>query len=524
MAPVSAVYDTARTLVGGAATKYVLLGVNIVLGVFLMPFTVGRLGTADYGLWMLVASMTYYFQLLDLGYGSGIVRHLADADARHDPDRVNQIASTFFFLYAGLGVLALVGIAGMVFVVVPRFPNLPSESVIKAQQLLAIMGIRIAVGFPLTVFGAVTTARQRFSLNNTVAIGVAIASALVTYGVLSAGYGLVTLVFATTVVSLLSYGLYAWTARIALPSLRISRSAFTGSIVREVTTISVYFFLIDIAVQLGFNLDNLIVGAAMGTTAVAMYAVTLRLAEYQRLLCSQVNGLLFPVFVRLTSGGQRDVLRRATIESTRFSLTLVVGVTVCLLGFGTPLVTAWMGPAFRGSILPLWVLGAAGIVLVAQGPLGSVLLGTGRHRFIAFTALAEALVNVALSLVLVRWMGLLGVALGTALPVIVLSAVVLLPAACRVIEMPVGRFLAQVARGPIVAAMPAIATCVTLRYFWPPVSLPTVLAEAAFAGIVYLAVFATAGLDRTVRAQYVAYLRHWWQSGVWRPDTRGATS
>ena len=56
-----------RSLVTGTASKYALLAVNIGLGVFLMPFTVRHLGTADYGLWMLVASLTYYFQLLDLG-------------------------------------------------------------------------------------------------------------------------------------------------------------------------------------------------------------------------------------------------------------------------------------------------------------------------------------------------------------------------------------------------------------------------------------------------------------------------
>ena len=50
--------NTAWNLVTGTFTKYVLLGVNIGLGVFLMPFTVRHLGTSEYGLWMLVASMT----------------------------------------------------------------------------------------------------------------------------------------------------------------------------------------------------------------------------------------------------------------------------------------------------------------------------------------------------------------------------------------------------------------------------------------------------------------------------------
>ena len=65
------------------------------------------------------------------------------------------------------------------------------------------------------------------------------------------------------------------------------------------TSFSLYLFIIDIAIQLGFNLDNLVVGAFLGTSAVAVYSVAARLADYQRQLCNQFNGLLFPVVVGL---------------------------------------------------------------------------------------------------------------------------------------------------------------------------------------------------------------------------------
>src|SRR4051812_32165687 len=91
----AATADPVQDVLTGTATKYLLLAINIALGLFLMPFTLRHLGTSEYGLWMLVASMTYYFQLLDLGYGNGLVRHLSEADARHDVHRANQIVSTF---------------------------------------------------------------------------------------------------------------------------------------------------------------------------------------------------------------------------------------------------------------------------------------------------------------------------------------------------------------------------------------------------------------------------------------------
>src|SRR4051794_16022702 len=400
-------------LMTGTATKYVLLAVNLALGIVLMPFTVRHLGTSEYGLWMLVASLTSYFQLLDLGYGSGLVRHVAEADARGDIPRINRLLSTFAAVYGALGLIAAAGIATLIALVVPRFPHLSPAQIRTGQLVLAILGMRMAIGFPMTVFGAATTARQRFALNNTVAIAVALVNGAVTYLVLSSGFGLLTLVGSTAGVGLASYAAYIWTARRAFPELRLSLSSFDRALVYDVTTFSAYLFIIDVAVQIGFNLDNVVVGAALGTSAVAVYAVVLRLADYQRQLASQFNGLLFPIAVRLGAGNQAAALESMLVDGTRIALVLVTGVTVCAIGFARPLLAVWMGPSFETGAVPFYILAVTGIVLVGHGPLGNILLGTGRHRLVAFVALGEALANVALSVLLVRRYGMLGVAIGT---------------------------------------------------------------------------------------------------------------
>jgi O-antigen/teichoic acid export membrane protein len=507
----AAVHDAttspAWNVMTGTATKYVLLGVNVALGIVLMPFTVRHLGTAEYGLWMLVASLTYYFQLLDLGYGSGLVRHVADADARGDVTAVNNILSTFVVVYAGLGLLAAVGTVGLIFWAVPRFPHLSAPQIRRGQLLLAIMGIRIAAGFPMTVFGAATTARQRFALNNAVAIVVALVNGLVTYIVLASGHGLLALVASTTAVGLASYAGYAWSARRAFPELRIRPSLFNRALVRDVTTFSIYLFIIDIAVQIGFNLDTVVIGAALGTSAVAVYAVTLRLADYQRQLCNQFNGFLFPIAVRFGAGGRADALESMLIEGTRIALFMVTGVTICVIGFAGPLIARWMGPGFEGGVVPLYVLAVTGVVLVGQGPLGNILLGTGRHRMVAYVSLGEAIANLALSVMLVRRFGMLGVAVGTAVPVVLANLFILLPAACRQYDMPTFTFLRLVLAAPATGAVPAIAACVFLRFEYPPASLAAILAEAALVGTVYLGTVCAFGLEPDDRARYRDHAR-----------------
>jgi O-antigen/teichoic acid export membrane protein len=491
----------------GTATRYALLAVNVALGVVLMPFTVRHLGVAAYGLWMLIASLTSYFQLLDLGYGSGLVRHVAAADARGNVTAVNDLLGTFVVVYAGLGLLAAAGTLGLIVWAVPRFPHLSASEIRRGQLLLAIMGLRVAVGFPMTVFGAVTTARQRFALNNTVAIGVALVNGLVTYIVLAAGQGLVALVASTTAVGLASYAGYAWTARRAFPALRIRPASFTPALVRDVTTFSVYLFIIDLAVQIGFNLDTVVVGAALGTSAVAVYAVSLRLADYQRQLCNQFNGFLFPLAVRFGAGGRADALEALLIDGTRLALLLVTGVTIGVLGFAGPLIARWMGPGFDAGIVPLYVLAVTGVVLVGQGPLGNILLGTGRHRLVAYVSLGEAIANLGLSVLLVRRFGLLGVAVGTAVPVGLANLGILLPAACRQFDLSSLTFLRRVLAAPTTGAVPAIAACLVLRLTYPPTSLAAILAEGALVGMVYVGTVCTVGFDPDDRARYRDHVR-----------------
>jgi O-antigen/teichoic acid export membrane protein len=491
----------------GTVTKYAVLIVQIAIGVVLMPFTIRHLGTDEYGLWMLVASCTAYFQLLDLGYGSALVRHVADADARGDMPTVNRIVSTFFVVYAALGAVAAAGILALALWVVPGFPNLSPTQIHTAQLVLAMLGARIVVGLPMTIFGAVTTARQRFALNNGVAIVVALVNAAVTYLVLVSGHGLLTLIASTTAVGIASSGGYMWTAKRTMPQLRIRVSSFRPAILRDATSFSVYVFMISVAAQIGFNLDNLVIGAALGTSAVAIYTVAFRLADYQRQLCNQLNSLLFPVVVRLEAEQRSADIRAMLIETTRVALSLVTAVTICIIGFGSPLIDRWMGPDFEAAVVPLYVLALPGIVLVGQGPLGNVLLGTGRHRLVAGVSLGEALANLALSLVLVQAIGMSGVAIGTAIPVVVANLFILLPAACRRVDLPLGRFVRRVGTPAVMGAVPAVAICAGLRAWDPSPSIAGIVSQAALVLVVYAAALCAFGLQAAERARYFGYLR-----------------
>lgn len=496
----------ALNLLTGTFMQYVLLGVNVVIGIVLMPITMRHFGQADYGLWMLVASMTAYFQLLDLGYGSGLLRHVTEADARGDEGEINVVLSTFVVVYSLLGVVALAATALLALVVLPQFPNLTPAQVWTGQAILALLGLRIAIGFPMSVFGAVTTARQRFAASSAIAIVTAIAQGIATYAAVVGGYGLVTLVAVTTTIGVLSYVPYAMLARRTFPGLRLTPRAFSRRHVREITAFSFYLFVIGVAYQIGPSADNLIIGAYVGTAAIAVFTVAARLVDFQRQVCGQFIGLLFPLVVRFHASNDRAAVRTTLLEGTRLGVVLAAGVALGLIAFGRDVIVLWMGPGFETSAAPLYVLAIVGTVMVAQGPTGTVLLATGRHRLVAWASIAEIALNVGLSVLLVRRFGLVGVAIGTAVPYALINLVVLMPAACRQVDLEFRAFLNATAVPAIVALVPASIVAAVLPTA-PAPALPALLVSAAIVALVYVAAFWGLGLRGADRARYVASTR-----------------
>src|SRR5689334_16318555 len=86
--------------------EYLAIFVSLGLGVVMLPFNLRHLGQSAYGLWVLVSSLTTYFSLLDMGYGSAQLKFAARYRARRDAAALNEIASTIFFLFLGVAVLA----------------------------------------------------------------------------------------------------------------------------------------------------------------------------------------------------------------------------------------------------------------------------------------------------------------------------------------------------------------------------------------------------------------------------------
>jgi O-antigen/teichoic acid export membrane protein len=495
------------TVVRNLSTRYLAIAVETIIGLVMLPFNLAHLGPAAYGLWVLTASVTVHISLLDLGYGGALVKFIAQYRAHRDTRALNEIASTLFFVFSACGIVAYAIAAGLAFNIGHIF-NMTAEQAQTARWVLLITAVHVAINFPFSVYGGVVTGFQRMDTNNLTAVVTAVVVAMVNAAVLLAGYGLVTLVAATTAVRVLGYFVYRYNALRIYPQLRLRPSLFRGERLKEVTGFSIYASIIDWGNKLNFHLDQVVIGVILGPAAVAVWAPAERIIYATQRLTNQLNGVLFPVIVDSDASEQRERLQRILVEGTRLSLATVLPIAMTLIVLADPVVHAWLGAraaAVAGCIPIIQILACAVVIRVGSATANTLLKGAGQHKLVAWVNLATGAVNVALSVLLIGPFGLPGVAIGTLIPIAGASLFVLYPAACRRVGLPA-------ARTAVAAVLPALwpaALAGGVLFATSLISSGTLLAvvlQAAAGGALYLALFVVA-LGRHSRSVYTAKLK-----------------
>ena len=486
-----------KNLARNVATRYLALVVEAALGIVVLPYTVTHLGTAAYGLWALTTSVTQYFTALQLGYGGAIVKFVAEFRAKKDPQALNEVLSTMYWIYTGIGVLAYL-LAIVVAWFLPRWFNLGPEEGRVGQIVLLISAAQIALFFPFSVFGGVINGFERFYVNNVVGTAFNVAAAVAQVVVLWAGYGLVELVATTAIIRTLPFLIYRLNAYRAFPEMQLRIASFRRSRLRDLTGFSIYLAVIDWSSKLAYATDNVVVGRMLGTSAVGVFAVGSRLTEQMFKVTNQLHTLLFPAVVHRAAAGEAGSQQTLMVKATRFQLATAIAVAAVAAADGDVLIRAFFGPGFGSSVIILQLLSYVVVLRAWMAMPSTVLKGTGRQRYVAIAAAVAAVANALLSVMLVKWMGLTGSAMGTVIPSTILAAFCIFPQACRVVGLPVAQGYRRIVFPTLWPAVIAVAVTAATRHALP-VRLIVVLPHMAAGALLYLAIFVAFATERDER-------------------------
>jgi O-antigen/teichoic acid export membrane protein len=433
-----------RKLASGSLLRVVNLGAQLAVSIAILPFLVSTLGDRMYGFWALAWSIIGYCGFLDFGIGAAVSRYIAGAIGAEDEKLCNRIVSNALVLYTGVAFLVVI-ISVVIAHMANAFVKIPDEAEIFSNVIL-ILGANFALEFPIRVFGGVLTARLRYDIMSGLklcTLSIRTAGILV---VLCYGYGLLALAIVTAAAAIPEKMAYIYFAKKSYPVLEFNPRYLSGDTVRRLYGYGIYALLIQLTDMLKFNVDSMVIAAFVGVAAVTHYAIATSLITHFMNLIGAVMGVLLPVFSRLETEDDFARMKNAFFLSTKISICIASFVGFGLIFWGRPFIERWMGPDYLDAYPCLVTLVIGCTVGLWQAASQAILFGTSKHKFYAIANAAEATANLALSLLLVRWYGIVGVAVGTMIPMLVINLFVQPVYVCRLTGMPFQEYLNEVAR------------------------------------------------------------------------------
>jgi O-antigen/teichoic acid export membrane protein len=482
------------------------VAVNILLGLFLSPILVRKLGVAQYGVWVLLFTTVDYLRLLDLGLRAAVVNRCARQRAQGDWHGVNETLSTAILYFITTSALAcLVAVAGRdaamrLFKIEPALHN-------DARLLMLIIAASISARLIFSPLTAALEAFQRYDLINRAYIGNLAVRATGSLGLLLAGFGLVPLGWLVLFVTI---GEDAWnffSLRRIYPHLQLSPALVRRGTFAHLFSYGKHSSVWTIANMFEVQAPSTVLGSMRGPTEVAYFALPWRLLMYTTEAFTKVGQITTSVTAELDVTADARSVWNMAVVTNRMCLALFMPVAVFLTIFAAPLLSVWVSAemsAGSARLMPVLMIPFV-FAIAGQFNSGSVLMGQARHRGIAWGVVVEVVVMIAALFVVAPRYGAFGVSCVVAAAFTAVRGAFLAVLICRVNNFSVVEYVTAIYVPPFAAAVPAAIVGTLLRLGpLPGRNWFELIAAAATIGAVYFAIAIFTVLDVEMRRLLLA--------------------
>jgi O-antigen/teichoic acid export membrane protein len=434
------------------SSSWLSLGVNVIISIILTPLILHHLGDEGYGLWALVFSFAGYFNIFDFGLSSAVIRYVSRFYAMQDYERLTRYINTILFIFMCVSICLLLGTLVVSLYVSSIFHISPSLHR-TAQILFLMVGCMFALQFSGDVFLGVLSGIQEFWWEYLIQIVAGILRLTLIVTVLDHGLGLLAISIVAVSLSLASYVAYIVIAFRRLP-LRFFPQFSNFTTLKEILGYSTTTFSSIVAGGLTSTAGNTIIGIFLSAAQITPFAIATKFTQYVNRAIQASAQIFTPMSSHFDATGELGRLRQVLFLGNRICAFLAFPAGIGMLILGRSAIEVWVGAKYG------WCYGLLALLVVpytlqfAQLASPKILYGIARHLTLGKARLIEAAANIVLSIILLRFYGVWGVALGTAIPKFV-ACVFFLPAhLCHILKVKIRSFLWEAYMWPTVACIP----------------------------------------------------------------------
>jgi O-antigen/teichoic acid export membrane protein len=251
-----------------------------------------------------------------------------------------------------------------------------------------------------------------------------------------------------------------------------SGASISSSFLDRGATIELMLFGLPAAVTiiaeiLRTKLDTVVVAGFVDMGSVTIYAIAISLVAFFTSAMVTTSAVLDPRFSQLKGLEKNEEISRLYLRSVLLFTSMAFSIGLTLVWIGKGFIALWVGPGYENSYTILVILITGQMFAAIQMPTISVLFSLNRHRICAVLALLEGFCNLVLSILLVRKWGIIGVAVGTLIPMLVFKILLLPLCAIRELGLSARHYYVAISK-PVILL---ITVSLLIRYVYVPADL-----------------------------------------------------
>ena len=473
-----------------------------VVVLLLTPFLVRRLGATGFGLWSLTISIGEYLNLLGFGTRAAVIKFASEHQARRDVRRVAEIVQAAVAGRAAAGLLAF-GVSVVLAVFLLPHLRIPPDSLSSGRLALLVIGAGVAINLPLGVSGSLLEGLQRYDLLNWLRIVHAVlrAGAIVLVLLARPAEGLL-LVCTVEVVTMaaLNVGRFIAAARIH-PDLVRFRLPST-EIFRGVYAFGLWGGLMDLAVAVVERASDLLLAASVSAAAVTAWNIGLRAGSIPVQIVVPLVVVFLPLAAEMSMKRSGQMLPELLVSGSKAVLAVALPLGVILALGARTVVEAWIGPDFDDAIPLVRLLSIHAVLTALSLPAESLLTGTGRIRALAGILSLRGALGLGLGLLWIGRWGAVGLATASVVAAAVTILGLLIPAACRSVNVSVMRFAREALFPTLACAVPLALAGLAVKPLLAGSRSPAVIFVASLLLVLYLFLMIRFGFTPAERREY----------------------
>ena len=399
----------------GALLSYITIFISMMYGFFLTPFILKTIGHSEYGVYKSIAAMTSSIGILEFGIGRTIQKYTAQFLAEDRKKDCYNFSAMGLIQAAFLSLIVLL-VGAIAFFSIDNIYAMSFNEIeiLIAQKLFILLILSLAIQIYENIIYGVLTGYNQFVFASVVRITALLIRIFLIFVLLPIFKNAVVLVSISISIQITTFIIYYLYIKLKLKH-KIKLYKWDNSLFKESFLYTVLLFAQSIIMQFNGNVDNVIIGAFIGTSAVTTYSFAIQIFMMYKQVASSISSVALPLVTqKIYSGATTEDLEQLVVKFGRVQWMLLGAALFGFLCFGKEFLHVWLGSSFDDCwYLCLILMIPITFELVVNVCL-AILRARNLLRYMTISMACAAVFNAIFTILGTKYWGCWGAAIGTA--------------------------------------------------------------------------------------------------------------